>query len=137
MAVVNAISYMRPTQLQRALISALIRPCLPNGGRIYMRAPPWLQGVYIYRQALLLPPSVLSTGRKAATRTTVFRPHLWIHAGCGAAANQVATTLSHTITMYRVSPGTGSSGFGMRNIDTWKVRNCTCLKIFFFFFFNL
>lgn len=36
MAVVNAISYMRPTQLQRVLISALIRPCLPKGGRIYI-----------------------------------------------------------------------------------------------------
>lgn len=38
MAVVNAISYMRPMQLQRVLISRLIRPCLAKGGRIYVDA---------------------------------------------------------------------------------------------------
>lgn len=77
-AVVNAISYMRPTQLQRVLISPLIRPCLPKGGRIYMRESPLLPGVYIYRRALLFPPPVLSNGRKAATHYTVSRPRLWI-----------------------------------------------------------
>lgn len=51
MAVVNAISYMRPAQLQRVLISTLIRPCLAKGEG-YMCMLLWLKGICIYCHAL-------------------------------------------------------------------------------------